>query len=67
MAINLTMLLMSNLMGRQMGCNCLTVEQMFINGQMLLDCLGAESGERPQFLISQGKTVQDWSTGYDWL
>jgi hypothetical protein len=58
---------MSNLMGGQKGCNCLTVEMMFINGQMLLDCLGAESGASPLFLFSQGKTAQDWSTGYDWL
>ena len=54
-------------MGGQKVSNCLTVEQMFINGQMFIECLGAESGDLPQFLISQGKTVQDWSTGQDWL
>ena len=67
LASNLTMLPISNLMGRQMGCNCLTVDELFINGQIVIECLGAESGDRPQFLISQAKTVQDWSTGYDWL
>jgi hypothetical protein len=58
---------MSNLMGRQMGCNCLTVEEMFINGQMIRECLGAESRDLPLFLFSQAKTAYDWSTGYDWL
>ena len=53
-------------MGGQIGRNCLTVDEMFINGQILMRCLGAESGERPYLLTSQGKTGQDWSTGYDW-
>jgi hypothetical protein len=29
-------------------------------------CQGAEGTDRPLFLFSQGKTVQDWSNGYDW-
>lgn len=33
-------LLMSNLMGRQLAFECLRVESRFINGQMLLKCLG---------------------------
>jgi hypothetical protein len=41
------MLLMSNLMGGQIGRNCLTVEEMFINGQIIRECLGAESGALP--------------------
>jgi hypothetical protein len=61
------MLLMSNLMGGQIGRNCLTVEEMFIIGQICYGCLGAESGASPQILNGQAKTVQDWSTGYDWL
>lgn len=38
---------MSNLMGGQIGRNCLTVEEMFINGQILMRCLPAESGALP--------------------
>ena len=58
---------MSNLMGGQIGRNCLTVEEMFINGQILMRCLPAESRDLPQFLTNQGKTAQDWSTGQNWL
>jgi hypothetical protein len=54
-------------MGGQIGRNCLTVEEMFIIGQMIDGCLGAEGTDLPLFLYGQGKTVQDWSTGYDWL
>jgi hypothetical protein len=61
------MLLMGNLMGRQLRLECLTVEQMFINGQIIRECLGAESGASPQILNGQAKTAYDWSTGYDWL
>ena len=61
------MLPMSNLMGGQIGRNCLTVEEMFIIGQICYGCLGAESGDRPLFLFSQAISSQDWSTGYDWL
>ena len=57
---------MSNLMGGQIGRNCLTVDEMFINGQMFMRCLPAESRASPLFLNSRGKTGQDWSTGYDW-
>jgi hypothetical protein len=61
------MLLVSNLMGGQTRLECLRVESRFINGQIVRECLGAESGASPQILNGQGKTVQDWSTGYDWL
>lgn len=61
------MLLMSNLMGRQLGLECLSLWREFINGHMIRECIGAESGDRPCFLFSQAKTVQDWSTGQDWL
>ena len=53
-------------MGRQIALECLSVDEMFINGQIISECLPAESGERPYLLTSQGKTGQDWSTGYDW-
>jgi hypothetical protein len=36
-------------MGGQIGRNCLTVEQMFINGQIVMRCLPAESGALPLF------------------
>jgi hypothetical protein len=61
------MLLMSNLMGGQIGRKCLTVEEMFINGQIVMRCLPAESGASPQILNGQAKTAYDWSTGQDWL
>jgi hypothetical protein len=65
------MLLMSNLMGRQIGRNCLPVDEMFINGQMLLDCLGAESRALPLTLHntypqSYPQPVDSWQRGRAW-
>ena len=61
------MLLMSNLMGRQLRLECLSLWREFINGHMIRECIGAESTDRPLFLYGQAKTAYDWSTGYDWL
>ena len=43
------MLLMSNLVGRQIALECLRVESRFINGQISYVCLGAERGALPLF------------------
>jgi hypothetical protein len=58
-------------MGGQIGRNCLTVEQMFINGQIIRECLGAEGGALPLTLHntypqSYPQPVDSWQRGRAW-
>lgn len=58
------MLPMSNLMGRQLGLECLRVETRFINGQKLLECLGCRGYSPPAFFIWSGQDrlgLVNWS------
>lgn len=42
---------MSNLMGRQIRLECLKVESRFINGQIIMECIGADGAALPYFYI----------------
>ena len=42
---------MSNLMGGQIGRNCLTVERMFTNGHIIVMCLGCQKWSRHPILL----------------
>ena len=52
--------------GGQIGLECLTVEEMFIIGQMIRECVGAESGAVPLTLhnnLSTGLTSYPQGVG----
>ena len=60
------MLLMSNLMGGQIGLECLSLWREFINGQMFIKCIPAESRALPFTLhnnLSTGLTSYPQGVG----